>query len=81
MLLSYNQQKNQTPFFAESSAPFGAPMFELIESNHYMPAFLEGINEQNKDIEAIINNPETPTFENTIGALDRSEERRVGNEC
>ena len=72
MMLSCNQQKNQNPFFAESSAPFGAPMFELIESNHYMPAFLEGINEQNKDIEAIINNTETPTFENTNGALDRS---------
>ena len=33
MMLSCNQQKNENPFFAESTAPFGAPMFELIKSD------------------------------------------------
>ncbi len=72
MMLSCNQQKNENPFFAESTAPFGAPMFELIKSDHYMPAYLKGFEEHNNDIACIINNNEAPNFENTIGALDRA---------
>ncbi|NJK97985.1 MAG: M3 family metallopeptidase [Bacteroidales bacterium] len=37
-----------------------------------MPAFLEGMEREMKDIDAIVNNSETPTFENTILAFDRS---------
>ena len=72
MMLSCNQQKNENPLFSESTAPFGAPMFELIEPAHYMPAYVKGFEEHNEDIMCIINSTEAPTFENTIAALDRA---------
>ena len=46
------------------------PPFDQIEVAHYKPALLKGMEEQSKEIEAIVNNPEEPTFENTIVALD-----------
>ena len=58
------------PFFAEYTTPFGVPPFDQIEVAHYKPALLKGMEEQSKEIEAIVNNPEEPTFENTIVALD-----------
>ncbi|MCI0496334.1 M3 family metallopeptidase, partial [candidate division KSB1 bacterium] len=69
------------PFFKEFDTPFGAPPFEQIQVNHYKPAFIEGMNQNQKEIEAIINNPEAPTFENTIVALDLAGEllTRVNN--
>ena len=39
---------------------------------HYKPAFLQGMEEQQKEIDAIVNNPEPATFQNTIAALDQS---------
>lgn len=60
------------PFFTEYTTPFGVPPFDEIQVAHYKPAMLKGIEEQAKEIEAIIHNPETPTFENTIVALDQS---------
>ena len=57
-----------------SSTPFGVPPFDKIEVAHYKPAFEKGMEEQKKEIDAIVNNPEEPTFENTIVALDRSGE-------
>lgn len=60
------------PFFAEYTTPFGVPPFDKIEVGHYKPAMLKGMEEQVKEIEAIVNNTEAPTFENTIVALDRS---------
>lgn len=63
----------ENPFFAqEYDTPFGVPPFEKIEAAHYMPAFDQGMKEQNQEIEAITSNPETPTFANTIEALDAS---------
>ena len=50
----------------------GAPDFTKIRLEHYEPAFLKGIEEQNAEIKAIVDNPEEPTFENTIVALDKS---------
>ena len=62
------------PFFTEYTTSFGVPPFDKIEVAHYKPAFEKGMEEQKKEIDAIVNNPEEPTFENTIVALDRSGE-------
>ena len=58
------------PFLEEWDTPYGVPPFAVIENGHYMPAIKKGILEQRADIEAIINNPDEPTFENTIVALE-----------
>ena len=60
------------PFFTEFQTQYGVPSFDKIKLEHYEPAFLKGIEEQNQNIEAIIESPEIPTFENTIVALDNS---------
>ena len=62
------------PFFTEYTTPFGVPPFDRIEVAHYKPAILKGMEEQVKEVEAIVNNAEAPTFENTIVALDKSGE-------
>ena len=62
------------PFFTEYTTPFGVPPFEQIKVKHYKPAFLKGMEEQTAEVEAIVNNPDKATFENTIVALDRSGE-------
>ncbi len=62
------------PFFTEYTTPFGVPPFDKIEVAHYKPAFLKGMEEHKKEIDAIVNNTEELTFENTIVALDQSGE-------
>ena len=62
------------PFFTEYTTPFGVLPFDKIEVAHYKPAFEKGMEEQKKEIDAIVNNPEEPTFENTIVALYSSGE-------
>jgi len=69
------KELNENPFLNESyGTPFEVPPFEKIKAAHYMPAYLQGIEEQKKEINAIITNPEEPTFENTIKALEYSGE-------
>ncbi len=63
---------NSNPFFEEWNTPYGIPPFDKIEVKHYMPAVKEGIAQQEAEIQAIINNPAAPDFENTIAAMDRS---------
>lgn len=58
------------PFRMEWDTPYGVPPFASIENGHYMPAIKKGILEQREDIDAIVNNPDAPTFENTIVALE-----------
>ena len=58
------------PFFEEWDTPFGVPPFAEIEDGHFMPAFKKGILEMRAEYDAIINNPEPPTFENTILAME-----------
>ena len=58
------------PFMKEWNTPYGIPPFSAIEDAHYMPAFKKGILELRADIAAILENPEPPTFENTILALE-----------
>jgi peptidyl-dipeptidase Dcp len=64
---------NENPFLNDTyGTPFEVPPFEKIKSSHYMPAYLTGIEEHKKEIGEIITNPEEPTFENTIKALEYS---------
>lgn len=76
MLGACGQQKATTdnPFLTEFNTPYGTPPFDKIKVEHYEPAFLAGIEQQNKEIKAIVENAEEPTFENTIVALDKSGE-------
>jgi len=60
------------PFFKEWTTPFGVPPFDQIENEHYRPAFAEGMRLHKEEIDAIVNNQEEPTFENTLMALDKS---------
>lgn len=62
----------QNPFLVESTLPHGAFPFDQLQLEHYKPAFEEGIRQHNEEINAIVVNRATPTFENTIEALDRS---------
>lgn len=63
---------SQNPFLTEYTTPFQVPPFDFITIDHYLPAFEAGIAEQEAQIEAIVNNPETPTFDNTILPYDKS---------
>jgi len=60
----------KNPLLTESTAPFGAPQFDKIKNEHYLPAFEAGIAEAKAEIDAIIANEEEPTFENTIEAME-----------
>ena len=64
---------NQTnPLLDQPNTPFGVPAFDQVKNEHYLPAFEKAIAEQKAEVEAIVNNPDEPTFANTIEALDRS---------
>lgn len=60
------------PLLADSTLPYGAPQFDKIKTEHYLPAFEQAITEAKAEIDAIVNNPDAPTFENTIAALDEA---------
>ena len=60
------------PFFGEWNTPYEIPDFGRIKTEHYMPAFREGMARQKAEIEAITANPEAPTFENTVLAYEYS---------
>ncbi len=60
------------PLLTEWVTPFETPPFDKIKNAHFLPAFKEAMKEQNLEIDAIINNPDAATFENTIVALDHS---------
>ena len=56
----------ENPFFSPWNTPYEIPDFGKIKTAHYMPAFEEGMRQQKAEIDSIVNNPEAPTFENTI---------------
>ncbi len=58
------------PFRQEWDTPFGVPPFDAIEDEHFMPAFKKAILEMRAEVDAIVQNPDEPTFENTILALE-----------
>ena len=60
------------PFLEEWDTLFRMQPFEQLRDEHFMPAFKKGVLELRADIDAIANNPEAPTFDNTIVALERS---------
>lgn len=62
----------ENPFLAEYKTPYGVPPFDQIKTEHYLPAFQKGIDQNLAEIEAIVSNTEAPTFENTILALEYS---------
>lgn len=62
------------PFRAEWDTPYGVPPFAEIEDAHYMPATKQAILELRAEIDAIVDNPDAPTFENTVVALDTAGE-------
>jgi peptidyl-dipeptidase Dcp len=70
-----SQIKNgDNPFFREWKTPFQTPPFNEIKKEHFLPAYEEGIAQQNVEFEVIANNQDRPTFENTIAAIERSGE-------
>ena len=62
------------PLLTESPLPFHYPQFDKIRNEHFLPAFEQGMTENLQEVAAIANNPEKPTFENTIVALEKSGE-------
>lgn len=58
------------PILTTYQTPYGAYPFDLIKDEHYREAFAEALREKRAEIDAIINNPEAPTFENTFLALE-----------
>ena len=71
-MMSACTQTRTNPFLEEWDTPYGIPPFEKIQLSDYIPAVKAGIEEQNKELEAIINNPKAPTFENTVAAYELS---------
>ena len=72
IIMSCGNMETSNPFLTDSKAPFGAPEFDKIQNEHYLPAFEQGIAEAKAEIDAIVANTEEPTFENTIEAMENS---------
>ncbi|WP_370647446.1 M3 family metallopeptidase [Polymorphobacter sp. PAMC 29334] len=65
-------QSRANPFVMSSSLPFEAPRFDLIKDSDYQPAFETAMANHLAEVGEIANNPDAPTFDNTIGALEKS---------
>ena len=65
-MLTACNEKPKNIFLQEWDTPYGTAPFSQITTDQYMPAFKAGIEEQKANIEAIVKNPDAPTFENTI---------------
>lgn len=72
MLSSCSTKDSVNPLLTEWDTQFGIPPFEDIKLEHYMPAYIEGMKQHKAQIQDIINNPQEPSFENTIVAYDNS---------
>ena len=70
MMAACTQNKN--PFLQEWDTPYGIPPFDKIQLSDYIPAVKEGIKQQKAELDAILNNQEAPTFQNTIAAYELS---------
>ena len=66
------QAKRENPLLQESEVPFGAPDFSKIQTSDYLPAFETAIQQTRDEITAIVDNPDSATFENTILAYEES---------
>lgn len=72
MTEKHAEQKGENPFFSASSLPFQAPPFDVIKPSDYAPAIAAGIQYKLEEIEKIANNPASPTFDNTLVALEKA---------
>src|ERR687891_100446 len=61
-----------SPFAKPSTLPFEAPDFSKIKDSDYLPALLAGMAQQKREVTAIANDPATPTFANTVEAMEKS---------
>ena len=69
---SCQQAQRNNPLLEESQLPYGAPDFSKIKTTDYLPAFETAIQQQRDNIAAIVSNPDSATFENTILAYEES---------
>ncbi len=67
-----NRDQNDNPLLKTWTTPFGLPPFSEIEPRHFAPAFEAAMHAHAEDVRTIAENPEAPTFANTIAAMDRS---------
>lgn len=72
LLCILNMTEAQNPFFENIHTPHGTVPFDRISVEHYAPAIRRGIECQNEEIDAIVNNPQPADFHNTILALEKS---------
>lgn len=72
LMTSCKNTMNENPLLTESKNPYGAIPFDRIQKSDYKPAFEAAIAEAKAEMKAIIENPEAPTFENTVEAMERS---------
>ena len=70
--MNTDTQQRKNPFFETYNTPHGTVPFDRIQLEDYEPAILEGIRQGQAEVDAIVDNPEPPTFENTILALEKS---------
>jgi len=68
----FKKSDMENPFLKPYTTPYEVPPFNEIRNEHFKPAFVKGIQEQSAEVDAIASNPELPTFENTIEALEYS---------
>ena len=69
-----NENTTMNPFFQAFDTPFNVPPFDKIKNEHFKPAIIEGIKKHEEEIHAIANSEATPTFENTILAMENAGE-------
>ena len=72
MLAACSEKQPQNIFLQEWDTPYGTAPFSQITLDQYLPAFQAGIAEEKANIQAIIDNPDAPTFENTILAMEKA---------
>jgi peptidyl-dipeptidase Dcp len=70
MAKTATKMMNENPFFQPFSTPHGTAPFDKIKTEHYEPAFAARIEEHQAEIDTIIANPQPPTFQNTIEAME-----------
>jgi peptidyl-dipeptidase Dcp len=71
---SAKSKMNQNPFLAPYTTPHQTAPFDKVKNDDYLPAIKDGLAQGRKEVDAIVNNPAKPTFENTIIALEQSGE-------
>ncbi len=74
MIVAMTACAPKNPFLQEWDTPYGIPPFDKITLADYIPAVKAGIEQQEKELEAILSNPEAPTFKNTIDPYEQSGE-------